>query len=418
MEDSKTDSKRVGGKRKRGLGRFIPWVIGGGIVALIISSLIPKPTPVEVVTVSRGPLTVSVFEEGKTRIRHRYIISSPIAGVLNRVELRAGAPIKAGETVLATLKPQLSSFLDPRAQAQAEARLQAAQASGMQRQAELDRAKSALDLGQKDLERSRALVNDKVISRQEFDQAENRVEILQRELRAAEFGKRVADFEVVQAEAALVQVQDATSGADTEAAPVEVRAPVNGFVLKVMEESARVVTPGTAIMEVGDIADLEAEIELLSSDAVGVKPGAEVSIEEWGGEEPLHGQVALVEPGGFTKVSALGVEEQRVLVRVNFDELPEGVLLGDRYRVEARIVTWSGEDIVQIPTGALFRRGGDWMSFVVQDGVARLTKVEIGHSNGVFAEVLGGVSEGAQVVIHPPEVLADGGKVAPGGKGK
>jgi HlyD family secretion protein len=394
---------------KRGFRKLIPWLVVGALVALIVVGLIPKPVQVETATIGKGPLVVSVFEEGKTRIRHRYNISPPVAGYLNRVELRAGAPIKAGETVLATIKAELPSFLDPRAKAQAEARLSGARAAREQRQAELERAKAALDLGRKDLERSDSLLKSGAISRQEWDQAKNRVEVLEREERAAQFAMRVGEFEIEQAQAALLQAEN---GGQSTAEPVLVKAPVDGFVLNVYEESARVIAPGTNIMEVGDLRDIEAEIELLSSDAVGVRPGAEVSIEEWGGPRPLKGRVALVEPGGFTKVSALGVEEQRVRVRVDFTEpLPEGTMLGDRYRVEARIVTWSGENVLRIPTGAMFRRGGDWMAFVARDGVAEERKLGIGHNNGIVAEVLEGLAEGDQVILHPPDTVAAGKKI-------
>jgi len=233
--------------------------------------------------------------------------------------------------------------------------------------------------------------------------------VLTRELNTAEFGLQVADFELVQAKAALTQVQTpATENSD----PLKIIAPVTGYVLNVFEESARMLTAGTQIMEVGDTNDMEAEIELLSSDAVGVQPGADVSIEEWGGEAPLRGKVAIVEPGGYTKVSSLGVEEQRVKVRVDFiDPLPPGTKMGDRFRVEARIVTWHGENVLQIPTGALFRRGGDWMTFLFDSGKARQTKVEIAHNNGVAAEVRGGVNEGQRVILHPPDAVADGAAV-------
>ena len=190
--------------------------------------------------------------------------------------------------------------------------------------------------------------------------------------------------------------------------PLQLTAPVDGYVLNVFEESARVITAGVLIMEVGDPRDLEAEIELLSSDAVGVTPGAEVSLEQWGGNAPLRGRVSVVERGGFTKVSALGVEEQRVKVRVDFlDPLPPGHELGDRYRVEARIVTWHGENILQLPTGALFRRGGNWMTFVVHNGKARQRTVEIVRNNGIMAEVRSGLTEGETVILYPSDTLRD-----------
>ncbi len=397
-------------RRKPPLRRFIPWTVGAGLIALIVAGFWPKPIEVEVATVTKGPLTVSVLEEGKTRIRHRYIVSMPITGFLRRVELRAGAPIEAGKTVLATIEPQASSFLDPRARAEAEARLQAAEAGEKRAQAEVDRAQSALDLAVKDRERAEELKTTGAISVKEWDAAQSQADVLERAVRATEFALQVAQFEKSQAKAALMQVEK--PGTNDSVEPLTILAPVSGYVLKVQEESARLLTAGSPIMEVGDPTDLEAEIELLSSDAIAVQPGAEVSIEQWGGEQPLRGTVVMVEPGGFTKISALGVEEQRVIVRVNFvDPIPASHPLGDRYRVEARIVVWHADDVLRIPTGALFRRGNNWMTFVVDGGHARLTKVEIDHHNGIDAEVTGGVSEGQAVILHPSDTVADGTSV-------
>lgn len=392
-------------RRKPGTWRkVIPYAIGGFVLLAIMNGLRPKPVHVETAIVTRGPLTVTVFEEGKTRIRHRYVITPPVAGFLNRVALRPGALIQAGKTVLATIEPQMSGFLDPRARAQAEAALNAAEATKMSRKANLERAASALDLAKKDFTRAESLRQTGAISAQDFDSAENKVEMLTREFRAAEFALRVADFEVAQAQAALVQATQ-----PEESHPISILAPVDGFVLNVFEENSRVVTVSTQIMEVGDPRDLEAEIELLSSDAVGVTPGAAVSIEQWGGNQPLHGRVSIVEPGGYTKISALGVEEQRVKVRVDFTDSTGR--LGDRYRVEARIVTWHGDDVLQVPTGALFRHGDDWMAFIMSGGRARLQKVEIGHTNGLAAEVVSGLTKDDRVIIHPPDRLSNGNRV-------
>jgi HlyD family secretion protein len=384
-------------------------VLGAALLAAIGWGLRPRPIKVETATVTTGPLVVSVLEEGKTRIRHRYMISAPVAGLLQRVELRAGASIEGGKTVLAVLESQPSSFLDPRTRSEAEARVKAAEAVKMQRESQIERARSSLELAHKELARARDLRKSGAIATKDWDTAESQVAILTRELNAAEFALRVADFEVAQAQAAVMQSQ---TPAQERSEPFRIVAPVSGLVLNVLEESARVVAPGTPILEVGDPNDLEAEIELLSSDAVGVRAGADVSIEQWGGEAPLRGRVSVVEPGGYTKVSALGVEEQRVKVRVDFlDPLPPGKTLGDRFRVEARIVTWRSENVLQVPTGALFRRGGAWMTFVLDGGKARQTKVEIAHNNGVAAEVRAGLTEGQRVIVHPPDAIADGATV-------
>lgn len=396
-------------RNKRAWRRFIPWVLTAAVIVAIIVNLQPKPTEVETAAISTGPLTVSVLEEGKTRIRHRYVISPPIPGYLERIPLRAGAAIEAGKTVLARVQPQMPAFLDARARQEAEARVQGADAAKMQREAQIERARSALDLAQKDLARMRKLRASGAVAARDLDSAESQAAVLARELRAAEFALRVAEFEREQAEAALMQSK---VPAGEQGKPIEIAAPVTGYVLNVYEESARAVTAGMPLMEVGSPDDLEAEIELLSSDAVAVQPGAEVSIEQWGGDVPLKGRVTVVEPGGFTKISALGVEEQRVKVRVDFvDPIPPGKTLGDRFRVEARIVTWHSNSVLQIPTGALFRRGNEWMTFLLQDGKARQTRVEIAHNSGVAAEVRGGVKQGDVVIVHPPDVIADGSEV-------
>lgn len=409
---SATSIKRASATRQGAAWRrFLPYVLGAALLLALIHALRPQPVAVEAGVVKRGPLTVTVLEEGKTRIRHRYIISPPVAGYLNRVPLRAGDRIEAGKTVLATIQPQPAGFLDPRARAEAEAHVKAAEAVRMQRETQVERARAALDLAQKELVRAKELKKSGAIATKEWDTAENQVNILTREVNTAQFGLQVAEFELTQARAALTQVQTpATDNAD----PLNIIAPVSGFVLNIYEESARMLPAGTQVMEVGDPTDLESEIELLSSDAVGVRPGADVSIEQWGGEAPLRGRVTMVEPGGYTKVSSLGVEEQRVKVRVDFtDPIPDGTTMGDRFRVEARIVTWHGDDVLQVPTGALFRRGGDWMTFLIDGGKARQTKVEIVHNNGVAAEVRSGLSEGQRVIVHPPDAVTEGASISP-----
>ena len=397
-------------RRKPGTWRrFIPYVIVSALGVAIVGGLRPRVIEVETATVITGPLDVTVLEEGKTRIRHRYVISPPISGYLNRIALRAGDRIAAGQTVLATIEAQPSAFLDPRARAEAEARANAAAATKQRAESELERLQASLALAQKEKARAADLKTKGATSTKEWDTAETQVTMITRELHSAEFGIRVAEFERVQAQAALAQVQ---TPATARSEPFTLLSPVTGFVLSVQEESARTVAAGVALMEVGDPTDLEAEIELLSSDAVGVQPGAEVSIEQWGGAAPLRGKVTVVEPGGYTKVSALGVEEQRVKARVEFtDPIPATHPLGDRFRVEARILTWRGANVLQVPTGALFRRGNDWMTFVLAGGNARLTKVEIAHNNGLAAEVRSGLQQGQSVILHPPDALADGAAV-------
>lgn len=405
MTNPTASGKTVRGKKP--WRKLALYAAGAAIVLFIVTGLMPKPIEVDIGKVERARLTVSVLEEGKTRIRNRYVVSPPVAGYLRRVPVRAGDAIEEGNTLLAVIEAAPSGLLDSRAKAQAEAAVHSAEATRMQRAEQMQSASAELELARKELVRADSLRKKGAVAVQEFDTASNKVQMLENQLGSSSFALKVAEFELEQAKASLLQ----STGDPSEAArPVEIRAPVTGFVLNVLEESARPVTPGLPIMEVGDPKDLEAEIELLSSDAVNVKPGAAVSIEQWGGSAPLHAKVVLVEPGAFLKVSALGVEEQRVKVRVQFTDLPEGAL-GDRYRVEARIVTWTGEDVLQVPTGALFRRGNDWMAFLVKGGKAVQTKVEISHTNGIAAEVTSGLTEGQEVILHPPDTVSDGAAV-------
>jgi HlyD family secretion protein len=403
---SAAERKQHGRARWR---RAIPYVLVAALLIFIVIGLWPKPFEVEIQTIRTGPLTVSVLEEGKTRIRHRYVVSPAVSGYLHRIALRPGDPIEAGKTILAVIESEPASFLNPRTRAEAEARVKATEAARSRTAAELEKARAALGLAERDFTRAQSVKRNGAIATRDWDAAENQFVIAGREVRALEFGLQTAESEVAQAKAALQQVQN--PGAEP-APSLTITAPISGFVLNVMEESARVVAAGTPLMEVGDPHDMEAEIELLSSDAVAVEPGASVLLERWGGDQPLRGRVSVVEPGGYTKVSALGVEEQRVKVRVDFvDPMPPGQELGDRFRVEARIITWTGSNVLQVPTGALFRRGADWMTFVVESGRARLRKVEIGHNNGVAAEILSGLRTGEQVILHPPDQVMDGGSV-------
>jgi HlyD family secretion protein len=387
--------------------KFITWTLGLGLLGIIGYGLRPRPIEVETGTVARGPLTVHVVEEGKTRIRNRYIVSAPVSGHMRRVPFKNGDLVKANETVLATIEPAISPLLDPRAKAEAEARLQAVEAANLKAAQALEMAHTAEKFAQQNWERTKKLIQAKSISDIDRDNAERDFEMRTRETRAAEFAVKVAEYELAQARAALMQIE--TPG---NSILIEVRSPVGGAVLRVMQESATIVTPGVPILEVGDPADFEIEAEILSRDAVAIKPGAVVSIEQWGGDKPLQGRVRLVEPAAFTKISALGVEEQRVIVLSDLVNAPaEARRLGDRYRVEVRVAVWHGDDVLLVPAGALFREGSDWKTFVFDNGVARKRSLEAGHSDGRMTEVLKGLEAGTQVLLHPPDTVKDGSAV-------
>lgn len=388
--------------------RRLPWLGGALLVVLIVAGLWPRAVPVELAQVKRGPLVVTVDEEGMTRVKNRYVVSAPVAGQLRRIDWKAGAPVVASETVLATLETSGADFLDARSQAQAEARVKAAQARQEAARAQLERAAASSKMYAADLDRLQQLFAKKVLSPQELDAGQMRATTAKQDERAAEFEVKVSEYELDQARTLLTRGQHAAT-----AEPLLLTSPVNGRILRVLQESARVVPGGFPLVEVGDPTDLEVRIEVLSRDGVAIHPGARVQLEQWGGPAPLAARVRLVEPSAFTKISALGVEEQRVYVVADFiDPVEKRPTLGDNYRVEARIVTWEKSDALFVPSGALFQRGGATQVFVVEGGRARLRTVTVGHSNGVNTEVLEGLRDGEQVVVYPGDKVTAGTRVA------
>ena len=389
--------------------RRLPLFGGLLLVALIVVGLWPRPVPVEAGIVTRGPLVVTVDEEGMTREKFRYLVSAPVAGQLRRIDWKAGAPVEAGKTVLATLETSGADFLDARSQASAEARVHAAEASREAALAQRARTAAAAHMYAADFERLKKLFEQKAISVQEFDTAQMRATTTQQDERAAEFSLKVAEYELQQTRALLSR---GSGGAAAE--PLVITSPVSGRILRVLQESARVVPAGFPLVEIGDPTELELRIEVLSRDAVAVRPGARVMLEQWGGPGPLAARVRLVEPSGFTKISALGVEEQRVYVIADFtDPIEKRATLGDSYRVEARIVTWESANALRAPAGALFQRGGVWQAFTIEGGRAHLRTVKVGRSNGVSTEVLEGLDENTSVVVYPGDKVTDGTRVAP-----
>jgi HlyD family secretion protein len=391
--------------------KALPITIGLAVVAAIVYALWPKPVPVDFESVARGPMEVTVDEEGKTRIKERYVVSAPLAGRLRRIALKAGDPVEAGKTVVAVIEPSDPALLDARGLAEAVARVKAAEATAAQAVPNLERAKAALEFAQSDHRRVRQLRERGGSTQQDEENAELQVRTHSEELKAAQFAEQIANYELELARAALVRSRTDGDSA-SEPTNFEIRAPIDGRVLRVREESAGVVTPGTELITLGDPRDLEVEVDVLSSDSVAIKPGAPVRFEHWGGEQPLLGRVRLIEPAGFTKVSALGVEEQRVWVLADFVDPPaKREALGDGYRVEARIIVWHSDDVLKVPASALFRQGDEWAVFRDVDGHARLTGIKIGHNNGIEAEVLDGLAEGDVVIAHPSDKVVDGIRV-------
>lgn len=389
------------------LRRLVTWLAVASLLAFVAWGFWPKPVLVETDAVSRAPLTVRVSEEGKTRIRNRYVVAASVAGRMRRVPLKPGDEVKAGATVLTVIDPVAAPLLDPRAREQAEAEVSMREAANKQAAESLEAARASLKLAEADRDRVRAVHRSGTVSDADRDKAEGEASIKAAELRAIEFSMQVNDFRLAQARAALARPDVGTAGGE-----VEVKSPVSGRVLKVMQESEMVVTPGVPILEVGDPRDLEIEAEILSRDAVAISPGDSAEIEQWGGEAPLKARVRRVEPAGFTKVSALGVEEQRVLVLCDLiDPPPAAKALGDRFRVEVRVAVWHRDDVLVVPSGALFREGNVWKTFVYRNGRAVATEVNVGHSDGRLTEVVSGIKAGTEVLLHPPDAVKDDTRV-------
>ena len=390
------------------------WIAGVLLVALIVAGMWPAALPVETAKVTRGDLIATVNEEGVTQVRHRYIVSSPAAGQLRRIDLKPGATVIAGETVLAVLEPAGGDILDRRSRAQAEARVRATRSQVDQAEAQRARAAAALNLAQSKATRQRSLAKQQLVSQQSLDIAINQEATAAQEDRASTFALQVARYELEQAQAVLDR---GDASGDTADALMEIKSPVSGRVLRVMQESSRVVTSGMPILEVGDSTDLEVRVEVLSRDGVAIEPGARVWLEQWGGDFDLEARVRWVEPAAFTKVSALGVEEQRVNVLADLTTPPDQrANLGDGYRVEARIEKARRDNVIQVPAGALFQDEQTWSTFVLNGATVEKRTVQPGLSNGLQTEILSGLESNDTVVLYPGDRIEDGSRVAPLGK--
>lgn len=397
---------------RRSLGRWVKrgllWLVGAVIVGLIAVAMLPKRVPVDVATAETAALRVSVDEDGMTRVKDRYVVSAPLGGSLGRIELDPGDAVKQGD-VLCRIVPLAPALLDERTKSSAEARVAAALAAQRQASAHVERAKANQEFVKKNVERQRSLVDKGVTARESIDQAELSERTASADVDSARFGARVADYEVEVARAALGRLSK--RGKSEREEQFLVASPVAGRVLKVLHKSEGVVQAGTPLMEIGDPAALEIVVDVLTSDAVHVRPGAEARVVEWGGQ-PLSARVRIVEPSAFTRLSALGVEEQRVNVVLDPSGPAEAwVKLGDGYRVKAEIVTHDVPAALQVPSSAVFRHDSGWAVFRVEGEVARLTKVELGLRTERRVQVDAGLEPGTRVVLHPSDRIRDGVKI-------
>ena len=398
---------RVAGQR-----RALFWAPAVAALLLVLLLLFrPQPVPVDLGVVERGLIQVTVSDEGETRVRDVFVISASVTGLMRRVELEAGDRVVANETIIARLEPSVPMFLDDRAAAEASAAVDAADAARSFAVAQLRRAEAERDFADSELKRLQALASHQSISRNDLDAAERRARTAHAAVAEARAALKMRESELEQARARLLNPAQAKRAArDCEC--VLVRSPISGSVLRVLQESEAIVNAGTPILEIGDPSNLEIKVELLSEDAVRVKPGQRVLIDGWGGDRSLEGVVERVEPFGFTKVSALGIEEQRVNAIIDITSPHEQwQSLGHGYRVEPRIVVWESEDELRVPLSALFREGNRWAVFVDDDGRAELRFVEIGREDGRYAQILDGLAEGERIVLHPNDRIADGTRI-------
>jgi len=384
-------------------------VLAVAIIAALAWGFWPAPLLIEGATVIRAPLSVTVEEEGIARVKDRFVISAPVAGYLQRITLDVGDAVQQGQT-LAVMEPLRPDVLDVRSRALAEARVAAARASVSSAEQKASAARAQAEFTRNDHARKQQLQEQALVSREDLEQSATRSRQAAAELRSAEFAIEVARFDLQAAQTALqYSVSSNTDGAPET---VVLKAPIASRVLQIHHESEGVVTTGEPLMEIGDPAALEIAVDVLSADAVRIRPGTAVQLLRWGGPRPLAAAVRTVEPTGFTKISALGVEEQRVWVIADLvSPRAEWEELGDGYRVDARFLLWQEDEVLQVPASALFRLGDEWAVFAIEKGKARRRMVSVGRSSGLATQVLGGLQPGEQVIMHPDDRIGDGVRV-------
>jgi HlyD family secretion protein len=379
------------------------------LLALLAWGFWPAPLQVESGIVERAPLRVTVEEEGQTRVKDRFVISAPVAGYLQRILLEVGDTVTRGQT-LAVMEPLRPEVLDPRSRARATAQVAAAEAAIKRTEQMETAARAEATFARNDHARKQKLQDKNLVSREEVEQAATRARETAAELRSVGFAVEVARHELEAAQTAL-QFSIAGNG-ETATETVSIKGPVDSRVLQIHHKSEGVLVTGEPLLEIGDPAALEIAVDVLSADAVRLRPGTRVLLLRWGGPQALEAVVRTVEPAGFTHISALGVEEQRVWVIADLVS-PRSAWeqLGDGYRVEASFILWEADDVLQVPTSALFRQDGSWAAFVIDSGKARLVKLSTGHDNGLSTEVVDGLVAGDQVILHPDDRIADGVRV-------
>lgn len=387
--------------------RILGLIVLAAIVAAAIYALRPQPVAVDIAAVARAPMEVTIDEEGVARIRDVFRVSAPVSGRVERLPVEVGEMVHRNTTAVAYIHPVDPPFLDVRSRRELEAAIEAAEAAVTHANAQVAAAEAAHRLMEADLARARRLAEAGTISARALEKATADIDTAKAHVEESRALANLRKSELASAHARLIE-PDQLEGGDRDNCCMTLRAPVSGTVLDLLTESEQVVVASQGLLEIGDPHDLEIEVHLLSSDAVNVHTGGRAVIDEWGGP-PLAAEVSRIDPAAYTKVSALGIEEQRVDAILDIVDPPEKwERLGHEFRVMVHIEVWQGDDVLQVPLGALFRTGSDWTVFKMVDGQAVATQVELGHRNSEDAEVVGGLAEGDIVVMHPSDRVSDG----------
>jgi len=392
--------------------RILMWgVILGILVVALAFSFRPRPVMVDLFEIQPGPLVVTLDEEGETRVHDVYSLSAPVAGRMQRIDWHVGDPVTANATVVAKIEPVDPVFLDARSEAQVRATIQASEAARELAKAQVRDAQAQYEFARAEYTRMQELVVEGSVSRRDLDSAERDFKARRAGLETARAALQVRNFELELARASLVSPRE-TQQPREDCDCIPITAPVSGSILQITNRSGRVVREGDVLMQIGDPRDLEIVVDYLSMDAVKIEAGQRVMIDNWGGDAPLEGRVRRVEPFGFLKVSALGIEEQRVNVIIDFASDEGWERLGHGYQVESRVVLWEADDILAVPLTALFRIDDGWGLFVEDQGRARLRRVDLGQRNGVVAQIRDGLQAGDSIVSHPSDRVVDGVRIA------
>lgn len=404
-------------KAKKRSRRILTTIVALLIAGALTAAFWPRPTMVDLGEVTRGPMMVTIDEEGRTRVAEAYIVSTPVAGRLQRVQVDPGDPVVRGETVVALMLPTNPAALDVRTREQAQAAVQAAEAALRVARADRNAAIANRDLAQAELSRGEQLAVQQIVSQAALDRARQNLRVSEASVETAVAAIAVREADLANARAQLIGFEDqglATAIGNPRSDDIPLYAPADGRILRIMQQSETTLPAGAPIMEIGDVeGELEVVVDLISSDAVQVETGNQVIIDDWGGPSALAGEVRRIDPFGITQFSALGVEEQRVPVTVALIGPPEERrALGHGYRVEARIVVWQDDEALRVPSSALFRTGDDWSVFVAENGRAELRTIQIDRNNGIIAEVLDGLAPEDQVVLYPSAAIEDGVSIA------